>query len=84
MVSDGAPTELKAAAADRRVRFTLDDEPGAGLDRLTGVTVVEVHSRTATLRTTDARPRCVRYSVPWTGPRISRSAALASRTPCSP
>lgn len=54
VVSDGTPTELKAAAADRCVRFTLDDQPCAGLDRLPGVTVMEAHGRTVTLRTTDA------------------------------
>ncbi|MFG2044046.1 ATP-binding cassette domain-containing protein [Dactylosporangium sp. NPDC048998] len=54
VVRDGTPTEIKAAAANRSVRFTLDDQPCAGLDRLPGVTAVEVHGRTATLRTTDA------------------------------
>ena len=52
VVTEGTPTQLKAAGG-RTVRFTLDEQPVAGLDTLPGVTTVEVHGRSAALRTTD-------------------------------
>lgn len=53
VVTDGTPTEIKAAAGGRSVRFTLGGEPCAGLDLLPGVTAVEVHGGTVALRTID-------------------------------
>lgn len=53
VVADGTPTEIKAAAGGRSVRFTLGGEPCAGLDRLPGVTEVQVHGGTVALRSTD-------------------------------
>ncbi|MFL6051328.1 MAG: ATP-binding cassette domain-containing protein [Actinoallomurus sp.] len=53
VVADGTPTEIKAAAGGRSVRFTLGGEPCAGLDLLPGVTAVEVHGGTVVLRTMD-------------------------------
>jgi ABC-2 type transport system ATP-binding protein len=53
IVTDGTPTEIKAAAGGRTVRFTLGDEPCAGLETLPGVTAVEVHGGTVALRTID-------------------------------
>ncbi|TKA06341.1 ABC transporter ATP-binding protein [Actinacidiphila oryziradicis] len=53
VVTDGTPTEIKAAAGGRSVRFTLGGESCAGLDLLPGVRVVEVHGGTVALRTTD-------------------------------
>ncbi len=52
-VADGTPVQLKTVAGARTVRFTLGDESDAGLDRLPGVTVAEVHGTTAALRTVD-------------------------------
>lgn len=54
VVTDGTPAEVKAAAGGQTVRFSVGDDPIAGLDLLPGVTAVEVHGRTATLRTCDA------------------------------
>jgi ABC-2 type transport system ATP-binding protein len=54
VVRDGTPTEIKAAAGGRTVRFTLGEDTGAGLDRLPGVTAVEIHDQMAALRTDDA------------------------------
>jgi ABC-2 type transport system ATP-binding protein len=53
VVADGTPTEIKARVGGRTVRFTLGDQPAAGLDRLPGVTEVEIHGTTALLQTTD-------------------------------
>ncbi|MCW2940729.1 MAG: transporter ATP-binding protein [Actinomycetia bacterium] len=54
VVTDGTPTEIKATAGGRSVRFTLGSDSCAGLDLLPGVTAVEVHGGTVALRTTDA------------------------------
>jgi ABC-2 type transport system ATP-binding protein len=53
VVTQGSPTQLKASAGARTIRFTLGEQPVAGLERLPGVTAVEVHGRTAALRTAD-------------------------------
>jgi ABC-2 type transport system ATP-binding protein len=53
IVADGTAQEIKAAAGDRTVRFTLGDQPVAGLDTLPGVTAVEVRGASARLRTSD-------------------------------
>ncbi|GLY69801.1 ABC transporter ATP-binding protein [Amycolatopsis taiwanensis] len=54
VVADGTPGRIKAAAGGRVVRFTLGDDDCAGLDRLPGVTAVEIHGPAAILHTTDA------------------------------
>ncbi|HEX5120608.1 MAG TPA: ABC transporter ATP-binding protein [Pseudonocardiaceae bacterium] len=54
MVVDGTPARVKAAAGGHRVRFTLGDGELAGLDRLPGVSGVELHGSSVTLRTADA------------------------------
>jgi len=53
IVADGTAQEIKAAAGGRTVRFTIGDQPTAGLDTLPGVTAVELRGGTARLRTTD-------------------------------
>jgi ABC-2 type transport system ATP-binding protein len=54
VVIDGTPSEIKATAGQQRVRFTLGADAIAGLDRLPGVTGVDLRGPTVTLRTTDA------------------------------
>jgi ABC-2 type transport system ATP-binding protein len=54
IVGDGTAAEIKARAGGGMVRFTIDGQSAAGLDRLPGVTGVEIHGPTALLRTTDA------------------------------
>ncbi|MEV4257341.1 ABC transporter ATP-binding protein [Spirillospora sp. NPDC049652] len=54
IVADGSAAEIKARAGNRTVRFTLGDQPAAGLDRLPGVTGVEIRGTTAVLTSTDA------------------------------
>ncbi|WP_067813982.1 ABC transporter ATP-binding protein [Actinomadura kijaniata] len=53
VVADGTPAEIKARVGGRAVRFALGDQPAAGLDRLPGVTGLEVRGGVATLRTGD-------------------------------
>ncbi|GAA0939239.1 ABC transporter ATP-binding protein [Actinocorallia libanotica] len=53
-VADGTPEEVKRAAGGRTVRFTLGDQPSAGLDLLPGVTGVRIEGATAVLRTGDS------------------------------
>ncbi|MGK5553407.1 ABC transporter ATP-binding protein [Actinomadura kijaniata] len=53
IAADGSPAEIKARVGGRAVRFALDDQPAAGLDRLPGVTGLEVRGGVATLRTGD-------------------------------
>jgi ABC-2 type transport system ATP-binding protein len=53
IVADGTAREIKAAAGGRTVRFTIGDQPTAGLDALPGVTGVSVRGGSAQLRTTD-------------------------------
>jgi ABC-2 type transport system ATP-binding protein len=54
VVADGSPTEIKAAAGARTVRFTIGGRPLAGLESLPGVVSLQVHGGTAVLRTGDA------------------------------
>ncbi|MEU1388868.1 MULTISPECIES: ABC transporter ATP-binding protein [unclassified Nonomuraea] len=53
LAADGTAAEIKAGVGGQVVRFTLGDQPAAGLDRLPGVTAVEVAAGTATLHTSD-------------------------------
>ncbi len=53
VVADGTAAEIKAGAGVQTVRFTLGDQPSAGLDTLPGVTGVEIDAGVATLRTSD-------------------------------
>jgi ABC-2 type transport system ATP-binding protein len=53
VVADGTAQEIKAAAGGRTVRFTLGEQPTAGLDALPGVTGVEVRGGSVLLTTTD-------------------------------
>ncbi|GAA3214597.1 ABC transporter ATP-binding protein [Actinocorallia longicatena] len=54
VIAEGAPAEIKRMAGGRTVRFTLGEQPSAGLDALPGVTAVEIHGATVTLRTDDS------------------------------
>jgi ABC-2 type transport system ATP-binding protein len=54
VVADGTAAEIKARAGGKTVRFTLGDQSAAGLDRLPGVTEVEIRGAVALLRTDDA------------------------------
>lgn len=53
IVADATPAEIKRRAGGRTVRFTLGGQAAAGLERLPGVTAVEVTGDVATLRTAD-------------------------------
>ncbi|GGP08929.1 ABC transporter ATP-binding protein [Nonomuraea glycinis] len=53
VVADGTAAQIKAGAGGQVVRFALGEQPAAGLDRLPGVTAVEVGAGIATLRTRD-------------------------------
>lgn len=53
VVADGSAQEIKSRAGGRTVRFTIGDQPTAGLNTLPGVTELEVRGGTAQLRTTD-------------------------------
>jgi ABC-2 type transport system ATP-binding protein len=53
VVADGTAREIKAAAGGRTVRFTIGEQPTAGLDALPGVTGIAVHGESAQLTTTD-------------------------------
>jgi ABC-2 type transport system ATP-binding protein len=54
VVADGPTTEIRAVAAARLIRATLPDADGDELGALPGVTDVEVHGATVTLRSTDS------------------------------
>jgi ABC-2 type transport system ATP-binding protein len=54
IAADGTAAEIKARAGGRTVRFTLGDQPSAGLDRLPGVTDVRVGGGSAVLITDDS------------------------------
>jgi ABC-2 type transport system ATP-binding protein len=54
LVADGTTAEIKGMTGGRTVRFTLGAQSSSGLDRLTGVTGVEIHGGTAVLRTLNA------------------------------
>nr|WP_055500960.1 ABC transporter ATP-binding protein [Nonomuraea pusilla] len=53
LAADGTAAQIKARAGGRTVRFTLGEQPAAGLDLLPGVTAVEVEAGAVTLRTAD-------------------------------
>ncbi|HUR07780.1 MAG TPA: ABC transporter ATP-binding protein [Nonomuraea sp.] len=53
VVADGTAAQIKAGVGGQTVRFTLGEQPAAGLDLLPGVTAVEIAAGTATLRTSD-------------------------------
>jgi len=53
VVADGSARQIKAAAGDRTVTFTIGDQPMAGLDTLPCVTGVKVRGGSVQLRTTD-------------------------------
>ncbi|MEV6152135.1 ABC transporter ATP-binding protein [Nonomuraea sp. NPDC052129] len=54
VVADGTAAQIKAGVGGQVIRFTLGEQPAAGLDLLPGVTAVEIAAGTATLRTSDA------------------------------
>jgi ABC-2 type transport system ATP-binding protein len=54
VVGDGTAAEIKARAGGSTIRFTFDGRSTAGLDRLPGVTGVDVQGSTVLLRTADA------------------------------
>jgi ABC-2 type transport system ATP-binding protein len=54
IVADGTAAEIKAGVSGHTVSFALGAQSAAGLDALPGVTGVEIHSGTVTLRTSDA------------------------------
>ncbi|MCK2216559.1 ABC transporter ATP-binding protein [Actinomadura sp. ATCC 31491] len=53
LAADGTAAEIKAGVGGQTVRFTLGEQPAAGLDRLPGVTAVEVVDGVVTLHTAD-------------------------------
>ncbi|MEV0401843.1 ABC transporter ATP-binding protein [Actinoallomurus sp. NPDC050550] len=53
VVADGTPQEIKAMVGTATVRFTIGDQPTAGLDALPGVHTVDIRGPIAQLRTTD-------------------------------
>ncbi|MEU0572597.1 ABC transporter ATP-binding protein [Nonomuraea sp. NPDC005983] len=53
VVADGTAAEIKAGVGGHTVRFAIGEQPAAGLDRLPGVTAVEIVAGTAALRTSD-------------------------------
>ncbi|MEV5705490.1 ABC transporter ATP-binding protein [Actinoallomurus sp. NPDC052274] len=53
VVADGTPQQIKAAVGTGTVRFTIGDQPTAGLDALPGVQAVDIRGPIAQLRTTD-------------------------------
>jgi ABC-2 type transport system ATP-binding protein len=54
VIIDGSPAHIKTMAGRQRVRFTLGGDDIAGLDRLPGVTSVDLRGPSVTLGTTDA------------------------------
>jgi len=54
VIIDGSPAHIKTMAGRQRVRFTIGDDDIAGLDRLPGVTSVDLRGPSVTLGTTDA------------------------------
>ncbi|MFC4010315.1 ABC transporter ATP-binding protein [Nonomuraea purpurea] len=54
LAADGTAAEIKAGAGDHTVSFLIGEQPSAGLDRLPGVSAVEVADGTVTLRTADS------------------------------
>ncbi|MEV0631679.1 ABC transporter ATP-binding protein [Nonomuraea wenchangensis] len=53
LAADGTAAEIKAGAGGQIVRFALGSQPAAGLDRLPGVTSVEIADGEVTLHTGD-------------------------------
>ncbi|MGW4964619.1 ABC transporter ATP-binding protein [Nonomuraea sp. NPDC004186] len=53
LAADGTAAEIKAGAGGHTVSFALGEQPAAGLDRLPGVTAVEVAGGVVTLHTSD-------------------------------
>ncbi|MEV4074016.1 ABC transporter ATP-binding protein [Nonomuraea fuscirosea] len=53
LAADGTAAQIKADAGGQAVSFVLGEQPAAGLDRLPGVTAVEIAGGTATLHTSD-------------------------------
>ncbi|MFB9473951.1 ABC transporter ATP-binding protein [Nonomuraea salmonea] len=53
LAADGTAAQIKAGAGGSAVSFDLGDQPAAGLDRLPGVSAVEILDGTATLHTSD-------------------------------
>jgi ABC-2 type transport system ATP-binding protein len=53
VVADGTAAQLKARTGGKDIRFTLGRQPSAGLDRLPGVTAVQIHGDTVLLQTSD-------------------------------
>jgi ABC-2 type transport system ATP-binding protein len=53
LAADGTADEIKASVGGQTLRFAIGDQPAAGLDRLPGVTAVEVVTGIATLHTAD-------------------------------
>ncbi|AQZ61047.1 putative ABC transporter ATP-binding protein [[Actinomadura] parvosata subsp. kistnae] len=54
LAADGTADQIKADAGGQTVSFSLGAQPAAGLDRLPGVTAVEITDGAAVLHTTDA------------------------------
>ncbi|NJP91258.1 ABC transporter ATP-binding protein [Nonomuraea sp. FMUSA5-5] len=54
LAADGSAEQIKADAGGQTVSFSLGAQPAAGLDRLPGVTAVEITDGAAVLHTTDA------------------------------
>jgi ABC-2 type transport system ATP-binding protein len=69
VVADGTPQQIKAAVGTGTVRFTIGDQPTAGLDTLPGVNAVEIRGPVAQLRTTD--PDATVQALYVTGLRVS-------------
>ncbi|MEV5752635.1 ABC transporter ATP-binding protein [Actinoallomurus sp. NPDC052308] len=69
VVADGSPQEIKAAVGTGTVRFTIGDQPTAGLDALPGVSAIDVRGAIARLRTTD--PDATVQALYATGLRVS-------------
>ncbi|MEW9551756.1 ABC transporter ATP-binding protein [Nonomuraea sp. NPDC050783] len=53
LAADGTAAEIKAGVGGQTVRFALGGQPSAGLDRLPGVTAVEIADGAVTLHTAD-------------------------------
>jgi len=54
IVADGPPTEIKAMVGSRTIRATLPNVPARELERLPGVTAVELHGESVVLACSDS------------------------------
>jgi ABC-2 type transport system ATP-binding protein len=54
IVADGPPTEIKAMVGSRTIRATLPNVPTSELERLPGVTAVELHGESVVLVCSDS------------------------------